>query len=129
MGNTGDTPTSDRSTPDVRDLVDLQRLMQVIVDHTADAIVRFDRDLRYDFVNDRSVEMAGIPRDRFLGSTQSDLGYPPEEVAVREERIAKVFASGDMRRGQSLVVWAIREGRQCAREVDVFLTGDSTLPR
>ena len=96
MGNTGDTPTSDRSTPDVRDLVDLQRLMQVIVDHTADAIVRFDRDLRYDFVNDRSVEMAGIPRDRFLGSTQSDLGYPPEEVAVREERIAKVFASGDV---------------------------------
>jgi glutamate synthase (NADPH) small chain len=41
----------------------------------------------------------------------------------------KVFACGDMRRGQSLVVWAIREGRQCAREVDVFLTGGSTLPR
>lgn len=41
----------------------------------------------------------------------------------------KVFACGDMRRGQSLVVWAIREGRQCAREVDVFLTGDSNLPR
>ncbi|MGP1716931.1 MAG: glutamate synthase subunit beta [Methylophilus sp.] len=42
---------------------------------------------------------------------------------------AKVFAAGDIRRGQSLVVWAIREGRQCAREVDVFLMGDSTLPR
>jgi glutamate synthase (NADPH/NADH) small chain len=42
---------------------------------------------------------------------------------------AKVFAAGDMRRGQSLVVWAIREGRQCARAVDEFLMGSSTLPR
>ena len=41
----------------------------------------------------------------------------------------KVFACGDMRRGQSLVVWAIREGRQCARAVDEFLTGSSLLPR
>jgi len=41
----------------------------------------------------------------------------------------KVFACGDMRRGQSLVVWAIREGRQCARAVDEFLTGESLLPR
>lgn len=40
-----------------------------------------------------------------------------------------VFAAGDMRRGQSLVVWAIREGRQCARSVDEFLTGASDLPR
>ena len=43
--------------------------------------------------------------------------------------VAKVFAAGDVRRGQSLVVWAIREGRQAAREVDVFLMGSSTLPR
>jgi glutamate synthase (NADPH/NADH) small chain len=42
---------------------------------------------------------------------------------------AKVFAAGDVRRGQSLVVWAIREGRQCAREVDAFLMGSSNLPR
>jgi glutamate synthase (NADPH/NADH) small chain len=42
---------------------------------------------------------------------------------------AKVFAAGDMRRGQSLVVWAIREGRQCARAVDEFLMGSSNLPR
>jgi len=41
----------------------------------------------------------------------------------------KVFAAGDMRRGQSLVVWAIREGRQCARAVDEFLMGRSELPR
>jgi glutamate synthase (NADPH/NADH) small chain len=43
--------------------------------------------------------------------------------------VPKVFAAGDMRRGQSLVVWAIREGRQCARAVDEFLMGTSTLPR
>ncbi len=41
----------------------------------------------------------------------------------------KVFAAGDMRRGQSLVVWAIREGRQCARSVDEYLMGASELPR
>jgi glutamate synthase (NADPH/NADH) small chain len=41
----------------------------------------------------------------------------------------KVFACGDMRRGQSLVVWAIREGRQCAAAVDAFLMGDTNLPR
>ena len=41
----------------------------------------------------------------------------------------KVFAAGDMRRGQSLVVWAIREGRQCAKAVDEFLMGSSVLPR
>ena len=43
--------------------------------------------------------------------------------------VDKVFAAGDMRRGQSLVVWAIREGRQCARAVDEFLMGTSLLPR
>ena len=43
--------------------------------------------------------------------------------------VPKVFAAGDMRRGQSLVVWAIREGRQCARAVDEFLMGSSLLPR
>jgi glutamate synthase (NADPH/NADH) small chain len=40
----------------------------------------------------------------------------------------KVYAAGDMRRGQSLVVWAIREGRQAARAIDVALTGASVLP-
>ena len=43
--------------------------------------------------------------------------------------VPKVFAAGDMRRGQSLIVWAIREGRQCARAVDEFLMGFSVLPR
>jgi glutamate synthase (NADPH/NADH) small chain len=43
--------------------------------------------------------------------------------------VPKVYAAGDLRRGQSLVVWAIREGRQCARAVDEFLMGSSELPR
>jgi glutamate synthase (NADPH/NADH) small chain len=43
--------------------------------------------------------------------------------------VPKVFAAGDMRRGQSLVVWAIREGRQCAHAVDKFLMGTTSLPR
>ena len=43
--------------------------------------------------------------------------------------VPKVFAAGDMRRGQSLVVWAIREGRQCARAIDEHLMGASQLPR
>jgi len=43
--------------------------------------------------------------------------------------VPRIFAAGDMRRGQSLVVWAIREGRQCARAVDEFLMGSSALPR
>ncbi|MBZ0125305.1 MAG: glutamate synthase subunit beta [Rhodocyclaceae bacterium] len=46
-----------------------------------------------------------------------------------QTNVGKVFADGDMRRGQSLIVWAIREGRQCARAVDEFLMGSSTLPR
>ena len=43
--------------------------------------------------------------------------------------VDKVFAAGDMRRGQSLVVWAIREGRQCARSMDEWLMGKTDLPR
>jgi glutamate synthase (NADPH/NADH) small chain len=50
---------------------------------------------------------------------------------VRDYRtsVPRLFAAGDMRRGQSLVVWAIREGRQCARSIDESLMGSSTLPR
>jgi len=43
--------------------------------------------------------------------------------------VAKVYAAGDMRRGQSLVVWAIREGRQAAHAIDKDLMGTTTLPR
>ncbi len=56
------------------------------------------------------------------GNVQADT----QDYRTSQER---VFAAGDMRRGQSLVVWAIREGRQCARAIDSFLMGSSTLPR
>ena len=52
-----------------------------------------------------------------------------EAVGGYATNVPKVFAAGDMRRGQSLVVWAIREGRQAARAVDAFLMGRSDLPR
>ena len=61
------------------------------------------------------------PRGNVLGSTDGDKAYCTS--------VDKVFAAGDMRRGQSLVVWAIREGRQCARSIDEFLMGSSDLPR
>ena len=52
-----------------------------------------------------------------------------ETSAAYQTNVGKVFAAGDMRRGQSLVVWAIREGRQAARAVDEFLMGATVLPR
>jgi len=52
-----------------------------------------------------------------------------EGAGCYKTSVERVFAAGDMRRGQSLVVWAIREGRQCARAVDEYLMGASTLPR
>ena len=52
-----------------------------------------------------------------------------EAATAYRTNVDKVFAAGDMRRGQSLVVWAIREGRQAARAVDEFLMGTSALPR
>jgi glutamate synthase (NADPH) small chain len=70
------------------------------------------------------VEAFGVERDargNARATTEFSNGYATN--------IPKVFAAGDMRRGQSLVVWAIREGRQAARAVDEFLMGDSVLPR
>ncbi|MBU3739513.1 MAG: glutamate synthase, partial [Rhodoferax sp.] len=52
-----------------------------------------------------------------------------ESAMAYRTNVDRVFAAGDMRRGQSLVVWAIREGRQAARSVDEFLMGVSALPR
>ncbi len=59
-------------------------------------------------------------RGNVNATTEGDVAY--------KTNIEKVFSAGDMRRGQSLVVWAIREGRQCARAVDQFLQGHSELP-
>ncbi len=64
-----------------------------------------------------------------LGVKLDGRGNVEANVTNYKSSIPKVFSAGDMRRGQSLVVWAIREGRQAARAVDEFLMGESTLPR
>jgi glutamate synthase (NADPH/NADH) small chain len=67
-----------------------------------------------------------------IASLKTDLdarGNVKANTIAYQTSVPKVFAAGDMRRGQSLVVWAIREGRQCAHSVDKFLMGSSTLPR
>ena len=56
-------------------------------------------------------------------------GNVAANVVDYKTSVPKLFAAGDMRRGQSLVVWAIREGRQCARSIDQTLMGVTTLPR
>ncbi|MEO8186144.1 MAG: glutamate synthase subunit beta [Burkholderiaceae bacterium] len=66
----------------------------------------------------------GVAKDS-RGNAQATV----DGVCCYQTDIDKVFAAGDMRRGQSLVVWAIREGRQCARAVDEYLMGSSVLPR
>lgn len=65
---------------------------------------------------------------RELGVALDERGNIRAETNDYQTSLNKVFSAGDMRRGQSLVVWAIREGRQCARAVDEFLMGSSELP-
>jgi glutamate synthase (NADPH) small chain len=72
-------------------------------------------------VHEGMIEELGLDLDQ-RGNVQAD-------TENYQTSVPKLFAAGDMRRGQSLVVWAIREGRQCARAVDQFLMGDSILPR
>jgi glutamate synthase (NADPH) small chain len=70
------------------------------------------------------LEEFGVARD-----ARGNAKAPTDGPGAYVTSVPKVFAAGDMRRGQSLVVWAIREGRQCARAVDEFLMGFSELPR
>ena len=70
------------------------------------------------------LEAFGVDKDG-RGNAHADT----ESEQAYHTNVDKVFAAGDMRRGQSLVVWAIREGRQAARAVDTFLMGYSDLPR
>ena len=70
------------------------------------------------------LEAFGVEKDargNAKAGTEDGSGY--------RTNVDKVFAAGDLRRGQSLVVWAIREGRQAARAIDAYLMGESTLPR
>ena len=72
-------------------------------------------------VKEGMVESLGVKLDGRSNVEANMLNYKTSQP--------KVFSAGDMRRGQSLVVWAIREGRQAARAVDEFLMGETTLPR
>ena len=72
-------------------------------------------------VQEGMVKASGVELDK-RGNVLADV------VRYQTSR-EKVFSCGDMRRGQSLVVWAIREGRQCARAIDLSLMGETTLPR
>ncbi len=75
-------------------------------------------------VQEGMLEQLGVALDG-RGNVQSQT----EGSQAYQTSVGGVFAAGDMRRGQSLVVWAIREGRQCAQAVDTWLMGESNLPR
>jgi glutamate synthase (NADPH/NADH) small chain len=64
-----------------------------------------------------------------LGLELDPRGNIKADTLAYQSSMKKMFAAGDMRRGQSLVVWAIREGRQCAHAIDKFLMGSTILPR
>ncbi len=78
------------------------------------------------FVNPVDTILAGFGVDK---DARGNAKAATEDAGAYATNVEKVFAAGDMRRGQSLVVWAIREGRQAARSIDEFLMGASTLPR
>jgi glutamate synthase (NADPH/NADH) small chain len=110
------------------------------------------KTVRVEWVNGKMVEVAGseqvLPADLVLlamgfvspvasvldafgieKDARGNARATTEAAGGYRTTVDKVFAAGDMRRGQSLVVWAIREGRQAARAVDEFLMGASDLPR
>jgi glutamate synthase (NADPH/NADH) small chain len=70
----------------------------------------------------REFALPVVPRGRFKGLDATEKDY-------KLSGSPKLFAAGDIRRGQSLVVWAIREGRQAAASIDKFLMGKTSLPR
>ena len=74
-------------------------------------------------VHEGMIEELGVELDG-----RGNVSGPVKGSKAYHTSIAGVFAAGDMRRGQSLVVWAIREGRQCARAVDLWLMGKTDLP-
>jgi glutamate synthase (NADPH/NADH) small chain len=78
------------------------------------------------FVNPVATLLDGFAVDK---DARGNAKASTEAVGGYATNVPKVFAAGDVRRGQSLVVWAIREGRQAARAVDEFLMGVSDLPR
>ena len=111
----------------------------VRVEWTKDANGRFQMkeiaDSRFPLKADLVLLAMGFlgPRKRGLleqaGAELDARGNIKANVIDYKSTAAKIFACGDMRRGQSLVVWAINEGRQAAHSIDKFLMGTTALPR
>jgi len=110
---------------------DVKKLHCMRVDGKMQPIAGSEFELKADLVL-LAMGFLGPVQDGMLSSLGVKLdarGNVEANMMNYKSSLPKVFSAGDMRRGQSLVVWAIREGRQAARAVDEFLMGETTLPR
>ncbi len=109
----------------------VQKLRCVRVDNKFQAIPGTEFDIKADLVLLAMGFVAPVREGMIseLGLKLDARGNVAADTIKYKSTVEKVFACGDMRRGQSLVVWAIREGRQCAKSVDEHLMGASLLPR
>jgi len=109
----------------------VQKLRCVRVDNKFQAIPGTEFDIKADLVLLAMGFVAPVQEGMIseLGLKLDARGNVAADTIKYKSTVEKVFACGDMRRGQSLVVWAIREGRQCAKSVDEHLMGASLLPR
>ncbi len=109
----------------------VQKLRCVRVDNAFQAIPGTEFDIKADLVLLAMGFVAPVQEGMIaeLGLKLDARGNVAADTIKYKSTVEKVFACGDMRRGQSLVVWAIREGRQCAKSVDEHLMGASVLPR
>jgi glutamate synthase (NADPH/NADH) small chain len=110
---------------------EVKKLHCVRVDGKMQPIAGTEFELKADLVLLAMGFLGPVPEGMLasLGVKLDGRGNVEANVMNYKSSIPKIFSAGDMRRGQSLVVWAIREGRQAARAVDEFLMGESTLPR
>jgi glutamate synthase (NADPH/NADH) small chain len=109
----------------------VKQLRCVRVDNKFQAIPGTEFDIKADLVLLAMGFVAPLHEGMIknLGVALDQRGNVAANTVSYKSSVEKVFACGDMRRGQSLVVWAIREGRQCARSVDEHLMGATLLPR
>lgn len=109
----------------------VQKLRCVRVDNKFQPIPGTEFDIKADLVLLAMGFVAPVQEGPIaeLGLKLDARGNVAADTIKYKSSVEKVFACGDMRRGQSLVVWAIREGRQCAKSVDEHLMGASLLPR
>ena len=110
---------------------EVKKLHCVRVDGKMQPIAGTEFELKADLVLLAMGFLGPVPEGMLdsLGVKLDGRGNVDANVVNYKSSLPKVFSAGDMRRGQSLVAWAIREGRQAARAVDEFLMGETTLPR